>query len=94
MTDADRRLHAVVSGRVQGVSFRYFTTLAASDNHLTGWVRNLSDGTVEVVAEGTPTGLDAFLAFLHEGSPAAQVSKVETRWLVATGEFEDFTVRG
>ena len=53
----NHRLHVIVEGRVQGVSFRYYTALTARRYNLTGWVRNLPDGTVETVAEGeqTPT---------------------------------------
>ena len=49
------RLHAFIQGRVQGVGFRYYVMQAAQDYHLTGWVRNLYDGRVEVVAEGPGT---------------------------------------
>ncbi|HEY75664.1 MAG TPA: acylphosphatase [Thermoflexia bacterium] len=87
------RLHAVVEGRVQGVNFRYYTVRTARRLGLTGWVANRWDGTVETVAEGPRAALEAFLDFLHEGSPAARVTRVNARWERPTGEFTDFTVR-
>lgn len=91
MSIKHQRLVAVVKGRVQGVSFRYFATLTAQQLGITGWVRNLPDRTVEVVAEGTPSQLEDFLTFLHEGSPAANVAQVQVDWQTATGEFSDFS---
>jgi acylphosphatase len=87
------RLHAIVSGRVQGVNFRYYTTHEAQRLHLTGWVRNNNDGTVEVTAEGTREDLEGLLTFLHTGSPAAEVKQVTNDWQEATGEFKDFRTR-
>lgn len=86
------RLEAIVHGRVQGVNFRYYTRQRARELGLTGYVRNLWDGTVEVVAEGPPAALARLLDFLHRGPPAAIVVQVETRWKPATGEFHDFRV--
>jgi acylphosphatase len=87
------QLHAVVHGRVQGVSFRHYTMLRARELGLTGWVRNLPDGTVETTAEGDKTALDALLDFLQDGPPAAHVSRVDESWHTASGKFVDFTVR-
>lgn len=87
------RLHAVVEGRVQGVNFRYYTVRTARRLGLTGWVANRWDGTVETVAEGRREALEEFLAFLHRGSPAAVVLRVNARWEQPTGEFDDFKVR-
>lgn len=92
MTDISR-LHAIVSGRVQGVNFRYYTTHEAQRLKLTGWVRNNSDGTVEVMAEGASDQLKEMLAFLRIGSPAAEVKDVTEEWQDATGEFKDFRTR-
>jgi acylphosphatase len=87
------RLHAIVHGRVQGVSFRYYTIQAASRLGLTGWVANRWNGTVETVAEGPRDKLDELLAFLHRGPPSAWVERVDTNWQARTGEFNDFKVR-
>ncbi|HDQ74026.1 MAG TPA: acylphosphatase [Chloroflexi bacterium] len=87
------RLHATIHGRVQGVSFRYYTIQTARRLDLTGWVANRWDSAVETVAEGSRDTLKEFLSFLREGSPAAFVQKVDHRWEAATGEFDHFKVR-
>jgi acylphosphatase len=86
-------LHAVVHGRVQGVNFRYYTQLRARELGLTGYVRNLWDGTVEVVAEGQQSKLEDLLAFLRAGPRAALVTRVDTEWLAPTDGFDRFEVR-
>ena len=88
-----KRLHAIVEGRVQGVSFRYYTIRQAQALDLTGWVRNTPNRTVEVLAEGEQAQLEKFYAFLKIGSPAAQVSHVHITWSDASTEFDDFVVR-
>ena len=87
------RLRAIVEGRVQGVNFRYYTQRRAMELELTGYVRNLWDGTVEVVAEGTQSKIEDLLAFLRVGPRSAFVTRVDTEWLAATGEFDRFEVR-
>jgi acylphosphatase len=86
------RLHAIVSGLVQGVSFRYFVLDHASQLDLTGWVRNRWDGSVEVTAEGRRQKLESLLLVLHQGPPMASVEDVDFDWLVYTGEFISFDV--
>lgn len=88
-----KRLEARVYGRVQGVFFRDTTRREAQRRQLTGWVRNEPDGTVRVVAEGADEALQSFEQFLHEGSPSARVSRVESAWQDATGEFRGFRIR-
>jgi acylphosphatase len=68
-----------VRGRVQGVGFRWFVRKAARDAELSGWVRNLPDGDVEVLAAGTAEGLDRLREALRRGPPAARVVLVEER---------------
>lgn len=87
------RLHAVISGRVQGVGFRYFVADKAQMQGLNGWVRNLWDGRVEVIAEGERGELEAFLSVLKRGPSSARVSAIQADWLPATGEFGGFHVR-
>jgi acylphosphatase len=87
-------LHAVVSGRVQGVGFREFVISRATSARLTGYVRNLPDGgSVEIVAEGPRTNLDDFLGLLQKGSRLSTVQAVEVHWGPPTGGFADFGVR-
>lgn len=88
-----QRLHANISGRVQGVGFRAFTASNASRLGLTGWVRNRYDGTVETVAEGGRDTLEDFLRQLRNGPGPAYVENVDVEWLSATGEFSRFQVR-
>jgi len=71
------RKHWFVSGRVQGVGFRAFTYEAATDLHLKGWVRNLTDGRVEAVAEGDEKSVNDLLARVKKGPRSAIVKSVE-----------------
>jgi acylphosphatase len=92
-TVPDARLRAIVDGRVQGVNFRYYTQRRATELGLTGYVRNLWDGTVEAVAEGSQSKLEELLTFLRVGPRSAFVTQVDTEWLAASGEFDRFKVR-
>jgi acylphosphatase len=89
----NKRLEAVVTGYVQGVSFRYYTRREALRLGLTGWVANSPDGSVKVVAEGTQRQLDDFSRFLLKGPSHARVDHVKADRLEATGEFSGFNVR-
>ena len=76
----DREIfHCIVKGRVQGVAFRYYTQLQAKESGITGFVRNLPDGSVETAAYGPIERLRSFHIWLHTGSPAALVETVECR---------------
>jgi acylphosphatase len=68
--------HALVSGSVQGVAFRHYTKTEARALGLTGWVKNLSDGRVEVWAEGPEKDVETLLAWLRRGPPSAHVASV------------------
>lgn len=87
------RMEATVTGLVQGVFFRQSTLREAQRLKVVGWVANRADGAVHVVAEGDESVMRQFLAFLHEGPPAARVDEVAVEWTAATGEFSDFRVR-
>jgi acylphosphatase len=87
------QLHAIVHGRVQGVGFRDFTQNRAVDLGLTGWVRNQSDGTVEVTAEGDRDTLERLVAFLNRGPRSARVTQVDLDWRDASGGFDHFGIR-
>ncbi len=91
--DKTARLEATLHGRVQGVSFRYYTRKQANELGLTGYVQNMPDGTVGVVAEGPRPDLDELLSFLRVGPRAAHVTDVDVQWPAPTGEFDRFTVR-
>jgi len=94
MTDnAKTRFHAIVKGYVQGVGFRYDGLDAAVVLRVNGWVRNLWDGDVEVMAEGERDTLEKLIAVLRRGPRAAHVSGVDLEWGEFTGEFSSFHVK-
>lgn len=87
-----RRIEARITGIVQGVGFRGTTIQVARSLALTGWVKNLRDGSVSTVAEGEQGALESFIQFLHARPRSARVANVEVEWLPATDEFHHFTV--
>lgn len=84
---------AVVSGRVQGVGFRFFAERAARELGVRGWVRNLPDGSVETVAEGDDNAVSRYLARLEEGPRASRVDTVSVDELAPQG-FPAFEITG
>ena len=87
------RLKLIISGRVQGVCYRWFTRDTAAELGLTGWVRNLPDGTVEAVVEGERDKLEQLLGWCRRGPDLARVTDIQAEWEEGTGEFQDFTIR-
>ena len=73
-------LHIIVSGRVQGVGFRFFTQNIANSLQLTGFVRNLYNGDVEIYAEGNKDQLEIFLEKVKKGPSLSYVENVQTTW--------------
>jgi len=88
-----KRYHLIISGRVQGVSYRVSAWEKAKQLDLTGWVRNLSDGRVEIVIEGEVDVLDQMTAWAGQGPRFAQVSDVDITEKAASGEFSEFEIR-
>lgn len=86
-----RRL--VVTGRVQGVGFRYFVQEAAQRDGLAGWVQNLPDGRVEAFVEGDAEAVVRFERHVRQGPPAARVDAVSVDEDVPTGRSRGFHVR-
>ncbi|MCP3425334.1 acylphosphatase [Rothia sp. AR01] len=89
----EARLEATVSGRVQGVGFRYWTMGLAREHGLVGYAENLPDGSVEIVAEGSRDGVEHLLSALGSGDTAGSVSGLDHAYADPTGEFSDFGVR-
>ena len=87
------RIHAFVSGMVQGVFFRSETRRIAKNLGVKGWVKNLLDGRVEVLAEGEKDKIDDLIDFLSQGPAAARVDKVDIERQNYKDEFEDFTIK-
>jgi acylphosphatase len=88
----DKQLHAIIAGRVQLVMYRDFTKRNARILGLTGRVKNLPDGTVEVIAEGPEAALEKLVELLRKGSLLAQVERVEQQWLPKTDLFSTFEI--
>jgi acylphosphatase len=80
------RLRLVVSGRVQGVGYRWFVYETARRLGVTGWTRNCDDGTVEIEAEGGDTVLEELIAEIRTGNPMARVDGLKREQIAARGE--------
>lgn len=94
MTSAARiAKRCIVSGRVQGVGFRYFVQRQAQALGLAGWVRNLPDGRVEAFIEGSPSQLEQIEALLREGPSLSRVETVESSD-AAPSLATEFVIRG
>lgn len=89
---AERGFTARINGRVQGVGFRFFARQTANEFGISGYVRNLPDGSLEVVAESEEDVLKEFLEMLREGPRSARVTDVQVRWGSPTGEYDRFFV--
>lgn len=79
------RAHAFISGKVQGVGYRYSTMNAAKKLGVNGWVRNLADSRVEAVFEGTQEMVEEIIRWCHQGSDAAVVNDVQVDYSQAEG---------
>ncbi len=88
------RLRILVSGRVQGVSFRYYTRNTAERLGLTGFVRNLPDGRVEIEAEGDPEALERMREWAGCGPSSARVDKTRIERLPPRGGYRSFDIIG
>ena len=83
--------HLAISGRVQGVGFRFYMERKARELGLAGWVRNRRDGSVESVIQGSPQAVDAMITWAQRGPASAVVSEVKIS--EGEGEFDRFEVR-
>lgn len=89
---SSERLHVIFSGRVQGVGFRFTVLEIATQYSLTGFVRNLCDGNVELVAEGVEADLIDFLNELHESRLKRNIMNERIQWKPITGEYDRFGI--
>lgn len=85
-------LTAVITGRVQGVSYRYSTQRKAIELQLKGWVCNQADGSVALTAEGERANLEQLLHFLHQGPRFARVDEVVYSWVAPSDQFKRFQI--
>jgi len=90
--NARRRMTVWFSGRVQGVGFRYTAKTVAAGFEITGTIKNLPDGRVELVAEGGHAELDAFRAALHDAGLAGFIRDEQVTWTDAKNEFRGFEI--
>lgn len=84
--------HVLISGKVQGVGYRYFTKRKASQLNISGWVQNLPDGRVEAIFEGDREIVEKMINWCHEGSPSAVVQDVSVEYSELEG-LQGFEVR-
>lgn len=87
------RAHVVIRGLVQGVYFRASTREVAAQIGVTGWVKNLPDGSVEAVIEGEKKKVEEVVGWCHQGPPGARVRGVDVQWEPYAGEFTTFDIR-
>jgi acylphosphatase len=88
-----RKATIIVSGIVQGVYYRYSTEQKADELRLTGYARNLIDGSVEVVAEGEEESIERLIEWCRQGPRGARVDHIDVKWDEPSSRFEDFSVR-
>ncbi len=89
----DKRYHIVIVGRVQGVGFRYFVDQNAKSLHLTGWVHNRMDNSVELEIQGEVERLDIFMKRIHEGPTFAKVEAVDRTEISVNANEKEFKIR-
>lgn len=86
------RVHLIVEGRVQRVWFRESTRITAAELDVKGWVKNRSDGSVEIIAEGQEKNIMEFIEWCHDGPPHAVVTNVTQTPQEYINEFNSFTI--
>ena len=88
-----KHLHVLYSGQVQGVGFRFTAEESAKRLGVVGWIKNLRDGRVELVAEGEEKALEQFIKDIRTGPMRNFIKDVEITWSASTDDFEDFEIR-
>ena len=87
------RYHALINGRVQGVGYRYYCQANAKNFSLSGWVKNKSDGGVELEVQGGSVDVTSFLSTLEQGPPCAHVNKVAVNQIEVQVNVSSFVIR-
>lgn len=88
-----RHVRLTIRGQVQGVGFRFFTYNMASRLGVVGWVRNLSDGSVQIEAEAPDLVMEQFIARLRQGPSYGRVDELKVQQLLGTGGYSRFNIR-
>ena len=86
-------IYCIISGKVQNVRYRDYVQVSAGIVGVTGWVKNLPNGTVAVCAQGMPDQLKDLVEYLHEGSLQAKVEGVSVEWRTTKRTGDDFSIR-
>ncbi|MDO8503964.1 MAG: acylphosphatase [bacterium] len=86
------RAHIFIDGCVQRVSFRAWTLRQAQGLQFVGWVKNLEDGRIEIIAEGEKKKVNQLIGLVKKGPKLAKVEHIDVSWEEGTGEFEEFSV--
>ncbi|OGM22208.1 acylphosphatase [Candidatus Woesebacteria bacterium RIFCSPLOWO2_01_FULL_39_21] len=86
------RAHLFIQGRVQAVSYRFWTQRSAQSLEFTGWIKNLDDGRVEAVFEGPKEKVEEMVEKCKKGPRFSNVEHIDVIWEKATGEFEEFEI--
>ena len=93
MMNGKTRVYIIVRGLVQGIFFRVSTKEKAQQLGITGWVRNLDSGKVEIIAEGEKKKLEELIEWCNKGPSSARIEEVKTEWQLYKAEFENFDIR-
>jgi acylphosphatase len=94
LSDLKSTAHVYVEGEVQGVGFRASAWNVARRFGVSGWVRNLSDGRVEVMIEGEKNSVEKMVGWCNRGPSGSYVTSVKVEWIPYKGEFNTFEIRG
>ena len=86
-------VHLIVSGKVQGVGFRWFVVKTGRSFALIGYAKNLPEGNVEIHAEGNKMDIQRFVGKVKQGSPSSRVDHIEIMWINPSNRFKDFAVK-
>ena len=87
-----KHAHLLVQGQVQGIGYRFFALKTARIVGVSGWVKNLPTGEVELEAEGEDTAIKQYIQTLRTKHPWAQIDNVAVNWLPYEGKFQDFKI--
>lgn len=87
------QVYIVVKGRVQGVNFRYYVLRKANELGINGYVRNLKDGNVEILAQGTRDGIDRLIEFVKSSPGSSFVTDIELNWGKPETYFSNFQIK-
>jgi len=87
-----KRIHILITGKVQGISFRYYTKKKAEELQIKGWVKNLPNGDVEIVVEGNNSNITSFMDWCKTGPSLANVKNIAINEEQPTNEFSTFSI--